>query len=203
MKKTVGILNFNYGNIKSIERSLSNISIDFKFISTKEDLKNISHLIIPGVGSFKHFMSQLRKKNMINPIKRFISQKPVLAICLGMQILFTKSEEFGTIKGLNILKGTVKKIDKINPNCIVPNIGYLKVRGKTKNKILEKISNKYYYFAHSYACFLKKKYNHLFFDFSKKKYIGLIYHKKILATQFHPELSKKNGLNIYKYFLNF
>ncbi len=203
MKKNVGILNFNYGNIKSVERSLSTFPISFQLVSAKKDLKDITHLIIPGVGSFKHVMSQIKEKSMTKPIKDFILHKPVLAICLGMQILFTKSEEFGNQKGLDIFKGSVKKINVNNPNCLVPNIGHLNVIGKSKNKILNKLSNKKYYFAHSYSCFPKKKYDHLSFDYSKKKYIGLIQHKKILATQFHPELSRKNGLDIYKWFLNF
>jgi len=202
MTKIVGILNLNYGNINSILRTLKNLHIKFKLVSSKEDLKNVSHLIIPGVGSFKNCMEQLKKNKMIAPIKDFIRKNPVLAICLGMQILFTRSEEFGDQKGLNILSGVVKKIDKLNPNCITPNIGHLKVFGKTNKEIFKKAANKEYYFAHSYACVLKKNYDHLNFYYSNKEYIGLIHYKNIIATQFHPELSRKNGLDIYKFFLN-
>tara|TARA_B100000787_G_scaffold158598_1_gene136128 strand:- start:603 stop:1220 length:618 start_codon:yes stop_codon:yes gene_type:complete len=203
MTKNVGVLNFNYGNINSVLRTLRVLDVSFKLVSSKNDLKNITHLIIPGVGSFKNFMEQLKKKKMIIPIKDFIKKKPVLAICLGMQILFTRSEEFGIQKGLNILNGVVKKIDAVNPNCITPNIGHLKVFGQSSKQLLKEISNKKYYFAHSYACVLNKSYDHLTFNYSKKKYIGAILHKNIIATQFHPELSRKNGLIIYKSFLNF
>ena len=203
MIKNIGVLNFNYGNINSVLRSLRILDVNFKLVSSKDQLKDITHLIIPGVGSFKNFMAQLKKKKITAPIKNFIKKKPVLAICLGMQILFTKSEEFGSQKGLGILNGVVKKIDALNPGCITPNIGHLDVFGRPNKKLLKEISNKKYYFAHSYTCVLKKKYDHLYFDYSNKKYVAAIYYKNILATQFHPELSRKSGLFIYKSFLKF
>ena len=197
----VGILNLNYGNIHNVKKILKILRVDFKSISKPKDFIDISHLIIPGVGSYKQCMKKIISHKIINVLKDTVKKKPVLAICLGMQILFEESSENGKTKGLGILKGKVVKLNELNSNIKCPNFGFYKLQIKKKFNFLK---NKKFYFANSYYCKIKKNNSSqvLYLDDSLIKIPGFLKHKNILATQFHPELSRIDGIKIYKRFLD-
>lgn len=196
----VGILNLNYGNIYNIQKILDKKNINFILISDSKDFSNISHLIIPGVGSFKQCMKKIISDKILDPLISTIKKKPTLAICLGMQILFEESYENGKTKGLGIFKGAVYKLSEINKSIRCPNFGFYKLKTNSKFKFLK---NKKYYFANSYFCKIKKnKFTDiLYLDNSMMKIPSLLKYKNIIATQFHPELSREDGIKIYERFL--
>jgi len=196
----IGILNLNYGNIYNIKKILEKKNVNFKLISNSKDFNNISHLIIPGVGSFNQCMKKIISDEILDPLISTIKKKPTLAICLGMQILFEESYENEKTKGLGIFKGKVYKLNEINKDIRCPNFGFYKLKVNSKFKFLK---NKEFYFANSYYCKIKsnKLTDILYLDNNIIKIPSLLKHKNILATQFHPELSREDGITIYERFL--
>ena len=202
----VGILNYNAGNIYNIKKTLLALKVQVRIIKSKKDFKACDKLILPGVGSFETAMKFINNNKIKKDIIEFVSKnKTILAICLGMQILFEKSEECTKVKGLSILKGNIKKI-KLNKNCKckVPNINYLLVKNEEKKlNFFEKIKNDKFYFSHSYICLPKIKKNLLKTKYCNKKFISGILYKKIIGVQFHPELSGAKGVEFFKNFLKY
>lgn len=202
--KNIGILDYGAGNLNSIIKVLKNLDAKIIIIDKKNLFKNIDKLIIPGVGSFDSCMKYLKKKNMILPLKNFIKNKPTLAICLGMQILINKSEEGLNSKGLNILDGEVEIISKTDKTLQVPHIGWSKliVEKKVKNNFFKDFENKYFYYSNSYICKLNLNFSQsCFFKYKNYKFYSAIKKNNLIATQFHPEISGKQGFQFYKKFL--
>ena len=203
----ISIIDMGINNIRSVIGILNYLG--FKTIVTKNEDKimNSSALILPGVGSFPEGIENLKKNNLDLIIKSFFKQgKPILAICLGFQMLFTESEEFGNTKGLNILNGKVRHLKSLKTNKIIPNLGWNLVNYK-KNKnncLFNQLDTKpALYFIHSYHVDIKdKKYITSNISFGKKKIITSIQYKNLYGVQFHPEKSGKDGIKIIKNFLN-
>lgn len=201
-KIKIGIINMNCNNLYSIFNSCQNIGYKTSIIKSSKNLKAFDVIILPGVGSFRQAIKHLKINNFDKEILNFLQlkNKGVLGICLGMQLFFESSEEFGFTKGLGILEGKVKKFE-INIDR-VPHIGWNKIKFKKQNKIFDKdLNNKNFYFVHSYYCKPNNKKSIL----SSTKYNDVdfcssILEKNILATQFHPEKSGKYGLKILENF---
>tara|TARA_B100001057_G_scaffold334799_1_gene335409 strand:- start:4159 stop:4800 length:642 start_codon:yes stop_codon:yes gene_type:complete len=210
MKKlpTVGIIDTKTSNIKSVYYATSLQNVEVKYITSLEDAQNIDAMIVPGIGNFSFVMNQLKKNNLDKYIcEKIYEDIPSLFICVGMQILFTKSYEFGEHDGLNIFEGEVKKIDMNDKdgNKIrnIPMIGWNNLDLKNNCKIFNNIENEsFFYFTHSYYCEPKNKgiitstSNYLDFN-----YCSSVSKKNIFATQFHPEKSGEVGLRIYNNFI--
>lgn len=210
MKKlpTVGIIDTKTSNIKSVYYATSLQNVEVKYITSLEDTQNIDAMIVPGIGNFSFVMNQLKKNNLDKYIcEKIYKDIPSLFICVGMQILFTKSYEFGEHDGLNIFEGEVKKIDMNdkNGNKIrnIPMIGWNNLDLKKNCQIFNNIKNEsFFYFTHSYYCEPKNKgiitstSNYLDFN-----YCSSVSKKNIFATQFHPEKSGEVGLRVYKNFV--
>ena len=195
------IINYGVGNVLSIKRSLDYVGISSIITNNKKKIEKCSHLILPGVGAFSSAMKLLKEKGLDKVIKDFAkSGKPVLGICLGMQLLFEESHEFGKWKGLNILPGKVTKINIKNEN--IPIVGWFKIKSESNN-FLEKYSNKYLYLVHSYECKPTRKKDVIgTYRIKKNKILCAVKNKNILGFQFHPEKSSFNGLKILKDFCN-
>jgi imidazole glycerol-phosphate synthase subunit HisH len=206
MKQRIGIINYNIGNIGSVKRSLKHLGADYLIVNNKKDLKNCDKIILPGVGSFDFSMKILKRKKMDVAIKEFFKEgKNILAICLGMQLLLTESEEFEKKRGLGILSGKVQSLKNFDLNLPVPHIGWCKIKknktGNSGKNFENNLGNKYYYFAHSLICNFNKNYKLTKFSYGNKNFISSVRYKNLIGTQFHPELSGAAGLNIYKLFL--
>ena len=200
MKKVV-ILDYGTGNILSIKSVLNLIGIKPIITNNKKKILNASHLILPGVGAFGTGMKNLNKFNLSKVIKEYSQKKkPILGICLGMQLLFEESSEFGRHKGLCLLEG---KVEKINFKKIyTPVIGWYKLNAKKNSKIF-KFNKKFMYFVHSYQCIPKdKKIINSTYNIFNNKIIAGVEKNNILGLQFHPEKSSVHGINIIKKFLN-
>ena len=206
MKKIV-LIDYGTSNLFSIKNAILKLGYKNIIISDKyKEVLNADLIVLPGVGSFKKAMVNLKKKKLDIAIKQFANfQKPILAICLGFQLLFSESEEFGNCKGLNILEGKVLNLNKkIN---IIPNIGWfsldLKIKKKTFVKNLNILKKKLFYFVHSYYVLPQNK--KIIFTNStiqRFKFCSSILYKNIYACQFHPEKSGKHGLDLIRNFIN-
>lgn len=209
MTDNIVIIDYGVGNILSIKNAIEYNGYKPIVSKNSNDIENASHIILPGVGSFPAAMKKLRDLSLIQPIKKAIDRGTnLLGICLGMQLLFSRSEEFEITKGLNLISGDIIKLNKISKKeyLKLPNIGWrsceiTKINQNTK--ILKTINNKdEFYFVHSYA--LSNFKESLILAYSKYNDVhipALIKFKKIYGCQFHPEKSGPKGLQILKNFL--
>ena len=204
----VAIIDLKTSNIKSVVGACRKVKLSYILTSKSTDLKNSKSMILPGVGSFKSSMNYLNKKKLIKPIKEFYkSGKPILGICLGMQLFFAKSLEFGNTKGINIINSAVKKFPNKN-NCNIPNIGWSNICTNKKlftSPLLKNIkTNKSFYFVHSFYIEKFNKKNHTV-EYTKNGNINFctfVNFKNLYLVQFHPEKSGLDGLKIYNNFKN-
>ena len=200
--KVVGILEYGCGNIFSLCRSLELIGVSFKIIYSTDELARVDSLILPGVGAFGHAMNRLNEKGFVEALHHFAeSNKPILGICLGAQLLLDSSEEFGSFSGLSLIPGCVKKIEKTTSAYKIPNVGWRQlVRGSCKapNASLE---TKYFYFTHSYRMLVNEKNSMYEIDYSGGKIAAFVTDgRNVFGAQFHPEKSSTQGLNFLNWF---
>jgi glutamine amidotransferase len=208
MNKSIVIIDYQFGNLFSVDQALKNIGLDTIISSNPDDIKNADALVLPGVGAFSDAMNNLKTMGLIDPIKQSVGQgKPFLGICLGLQMLFEKSEEFGESEGLGIIQGVVKKFSTgnfSNKRVKVPQIGWNGIYpsdGRTwKGSPLEGVNEgENFYFVHSYYVDPKD----VSVVLSRTTYGNTTYASSILvdnvfACQFHPEKSSAEGLKVYK-----
>ena len=205
-KKKVVIIDYKLGNLFSVKQACDDVGLNSSISSNKDIILDADALILPGVGAFSEAMKNLNNFGLSELIKiKLKSNTPLFGICLGLQLLFTKSEEFGNHNGLNIINGIIKKFPKKNKNkkIKVPHVGWNTIYKSKMNWGLTPINNlknhDYMYFVHSFyvkpndnSCILTKtNYEGLEFCSSIKK-------SNIFACQFHPEKSGKHGIDIYK-----
>jgi glutamine amidotransferase len=204
--KKIIIVDYGLGNLFSVEQACQKVGLNVSISNSRSDILNADALIVPGVGAFLEAMTNLEKMDLINPIKEKVEKGiPFFGICLGMQLVFSKSEEFGSGNGLNLIPGLIKKFpESINGNDIkVPHISWNKIYAHKKiwkdSPLYDINNNEYMYFVHSYyvAPFSEDS------IITKTNYEGIEYCSAILkdnifATQFHPEKSSEKGIKIYK-----
>ena len=207
MKNEIVILDYDVGNVFSISNSLNKIGKKNIITRDKKKIFESSHIILPGVGSF-HTVINMLKKFKLNEIlvKKFQKQDSyLLGICLGMQLLFSESNEGGMMNsGLNLIPGRVGKL-KINQNFKLPNIGWRKIyRIDKKSKLVKGINeNDYFYFVHSYGITdIKNTYLSGVSKYSENNFLAMVEYKNIFGCQFHPEKSGDKGLIILNNFCN-
>lgn len=197
---SVGIINLKLNNIFSIISCIKEIGFKVEVIESEKKIKN-DLIILPGVGSFPRAMKYLINTGLDKRISEYSkTKKPLIGICLGMQLLFDKSEEFKKVKGLSLIEGEVKKIP-LN-KTVVPNIGWQKINLKKKDKLISNNLNKnFFYFIHSYYCQPKKKNKILSLTkINKFEFCSSIKQDNIYGMQFHPEKSSKSGIKLFSNF---
>lgn len=207
----IAIIDYQLSNLFSVKHALDYLGIESEITSSNETISKSDAAIIPGVGAFGDAMNNLKKNNLIEVIKNHVKlKKPFMGVCLGMQLLFSESEEFGKHQGLGFFKGKVKKFEGNKKLIKVPQIGWnqiLKPR-KTKNlwynsPIKNITPGEFMYFVHSYFV-LPEDQNIILTEtvYEDIKYCSAVIKDSIFATQFHPEKSGKEGIKIYKEWLN-
>ena len=199
------IVDFNLGNLHSVKKACEVCNIKARVSSRRSDIENAEALILPGVGAFGEAMSNLRKLNLVDSIKDFVNTgRPLFGICIGLQLLFSESSEFGLTKGLNLINGIVEKISFKNQEFYkhfrIPFIGWNKIEIKNKSLLFDHIKDgDYFYFVHSYCARLDIMSDLIASSiYGDQKVTAAIERSNIFATQFHPEKSGKHGLQIYK-----
>jgi len=211
----VVIIDYGMGNLFSVKLACEKVGLVAEISSSAKEIINADGIILPGVGAFGDAMDNLRRLDLISPIRDYIkTAKPFMGICLGMQLLLTESEEFGLHKGLDIIPGRVIRFPEKNKDkeiIKVPQVGWnqiSQVKGMDENKWLELplkgiADGEYMYFVHSYYAVLANNESLL----SVTNYGGITYASslqkgQIFASQFHPEKSGNKGLHIYKNWSN-
>jgi len=193
----IGIVDYNMGNLASVKNAFNKIKADAEVVSDADKLKNYDKLIFPGVGAFGDAMEHLKKSNLDEAMKEFIKTgKNVLGVCLGMQLLFEKSEEFGNHKGLGIIKGEVVKF---KTDKKIPHMGWNKLFHKN-SPLFEGLNNPYLYFVHSYhiACDEKYVIGKTIYGY---EFVSAVNKDNVYGFQPHPEKSHDEGLKILKNFV--
>ena len=202
MKNSTIILDYGYGNIYSLKSSLLKLGIDSHNTRDIEKIINANLIILPGVGSFNQAMTAIKNLKLDIAIKQALKKKSkILGICLGYQMLFTQSEEFGISQGLGIIKGKVKSLNKLNKkNERVPNVGWRPLIINKKNNILNNYYNgKMVYFVHSFVPEVEEVEKvSTFIKFGEHRIHSSIHSNNIVGFQYHPEKSGEVGLKIIK-----
>lgn len=205
----IGILDYGVGNVKSISNAISKVGRAPILTNDQDILTACDGLIIPGVGAFSHGMEKLKSANLVKFISCYAeSSKPILGICLGMQILFSNSEEFGVSAGLNLIPGSVKKLHSPLPvKSKLPNVGWRnidKTNQSWDNTILEGIEkDDELYFVHSFAVLFNDQNSALSTTtYDGIKFCSTVMLNNIYGCQFHPEKSSTTGLKIINNFCN-
>lgn len=199
----LAIVDYGMGNLFSVASSLEFLGIKAVISSDKKVIEDSSHILLPGVGAFRDAAKILKESKMDEFLKNQANLgKPILGICLGMQILFEKSFEYGEHEGLGLLKGDIIPMKgNINPNLKIPQIGWNDLRFHKTHPVLKNLKNQdYVYFVHSY--FASNCDESLIASTNYGGQIPAIVGKdNILACQFHPEKSSEVGLEILKSFV--
>ena len=200
------IIDYGIGNTQSLINAFRKIGLNNIILTDKEEIIYESDLIIlPGVGAYGNAMLELKKRGLVKIIDNYLKlNKPIIGICLGMQLLFNNSQEFGTHKGLGLIEGKVVKFPA-NISDKIPHVSWNNLNFKIKNNKLYSTTSKddSFYFVHSYICVPKNNleiltttnYGGIDFCSSVKK-------NNIYGFQFHPEKSSKKGLSLLKNLIN-
>jgi len=200
-KIKIGIIDLGINNIHSIANAYLLIGCKVKIISKKENLLKYNIIVLPGVGSFKSAIKKLTDMKIISEIKNFLSKSSnniLVGICLGMQLFFDESLEFGYTKGTGLISGKVLPFNK-KKSQTVPHMNWSSILIKKKSKLFSQYSGKKFYFVHSYYCQpldveqVISQTNH-----NGQKFCSMIKKRNIIGLQFHPEKSGVNGINLLK-----
>lgn len=193
------IIDYGMGNLDSVQRAFTKVGIETKISNKAEDLEKAKSLILPGVGAFRDAIDSLEKTGLVPVINEEVKKgKYLIGICLGMQLLYEKSYEYGNYKGLGFIQGEIKLLDiKLK----VPHMGWNNLKFKTADDpILKNIKeDDYVYFVHSYYASSGSNNKELIAYSDYEDLIPAIVRKEnIYGIQFHPEKSAEVGLNILR-----
>jgi glutamine amidotransferase len=198
----IAIIDYGMGNLRSVEKGFLKVGADARVVTEPRAIDDATAVVLPGVGAFRDCMKNLSGMSLTESIVRSIEKgKPYLGICLGLQVLFSESEEFGTYEGLDIIKG---KVRKFRTDLKVPHMGWNNVKLLRRPPIFQGIKDEsFFYFVHSFyvdpeetdVIAATTDYGIIF--------TSMIWKDNIFATQFHPEKSQEMGLMILKNFGDF
>ena len=199
----IGLIDYGMGNLHSVQQAFKRLGNHLEIINSPVDLYKCNSLILPGVGSFDPAMENLEKTGLIPFLKKWATEgKPLLGICLGLQLLFESSEE-GNNKGLGILEGSIKKLPKNNSER-VPHMGWSLLNLKNECPLLKEDYNQnWMYFVHSFSAKPKNKAELVATTkFGNEEVTAIVWKDNIGACQFHPEKSGDSGRLLLSNWLN-
>jgi glutamine amidotransferase len=197
----IAIIDYQMGNLRSVQKGFERVGHAAAITSDPAILAKASKLVLPGVGAFADAIAELRRRELVEPLREAIDGgKPVLGICLGLQLLFERSYEDGEYEGLGVLQGEVRRF-QVPPEYKVPHMGWNEVQFRRKAPIFAGLpETTYFYFVHSYyvvpsdpvvidgeACY-------------PDPFCATIWRDNLFATQFHPEKSQREGLRVLQNF---
>ena len=201
----IAIIDYGMGNLRSVQKGFE--AVGAKAIVTSDSKKILSarSVVLPGVGAFKACMDNLEKFDLIDTVKQSVqSGKPFLGICLGLQLLFSQAEEFGSVSGLGILKGKVvgfKDAPNSGDPLKIPHMCWNNVEVKPSHPLFDSVPNQsYFYFVHSYYVVPEDKATVATTTNYGIDFVSGIHHENIHAFQFHPEKSQQLGLTVLRNF---
>ncbi|HEY2933271.1 MAG TPA: imidazole glycerol phosphate synthase subunit HisH [Acidobacteriota bacterium] len=194
------VVDYQICNLGSVRRAFDAVGEQVRISSSREDVERAGRVVLPGVGSFRQGMENLRKLDLIGALKDHAHEgKPLLGLCLGMQLLFDEGNEFGFENGLGLVPGNVEKMQADLP---VPHIGWNQIEWTRREKLTENIpSQSYFYFVHSYVCRPQKSEDVLGVTEYGEEFPSVIRHENIYGLQCHPEKSQQPGLTFLANFV--
>jgi glutamine amidotransferase len=198
------IVDCKMGNLVSVKKAFSKLGFQSTISNNKVDIENAGLLVLPGVGHFSNTMENLKKLNILQVLNEQVldKKKPILGICLGMQLLSEYSEE-GDSEGLGWIKGKTKKFQLDTSRFKIPHIGWNTLEICQKDSFLKNTSiNDQFYFVHSYHVECDDYNDVAAFSEYGEKFTASIQKDNIFGTQFHPEKSHEQGLTILKSFID-
>ncbi len=195
------IVDYGMGNLRSVQKGFERIGSEALVSRDIRDINSATKLVLPGVGAFPECMKNLTKFGLVESILDFLkSNRPFLGICLGLQLLFDESEEFGLNRGLEVIHGKVKAFDR-EIGLKIPHMGWNQVIFKKDIAIFDGIDNEsYFYFVHSYYVEPEQESDTAAQTDYGITFTSAIARGNVFALQFHPEKSQKNGLKILENF---
>ena len=196
MSQVIGLINYKTaGNIHSVHKALLAAGAEVILVDSPSQLNQINKLVLPGVGSYREAMQELDEQGFIKALKEW--DKPILGICVGMQVLGSLGFEHGLTKGLSILDGEVKPMIC---NGKVPHVGFNSVELVKESVLFRGIEKSYFYFMHSYEMV-----NYLdiisLTEYAGHKFVSAVENGNVYGVQFHPEKSREAGIQLFKNFL--
>ncbi|MDO5516439.1 MAG: imidazole glycerol phosphate synthase subunit HisH [Clostridium sp.] len=198
------IIDYGMGNLKSVNNALNHLGFENKISDNALEIRKADGLILPGVGAFPDAMETIEKKGLDKIIKQEVKNgKPLLGICLGMQLLFEKSYEGVEKEGLGLIKGKIVKMhENKDDNIKIPHIGWNDLVYNKQDRILENIKEgSFVYYVHSYYAEGYGDENLIAYSqYGENKIPGLVRNKNVIGAQFHPEKSGECGLQMLRNF---
>ncbi|WP_100332302.1 imidazole glycerol phosphate synthase subunit HisH [Bacillus xiapuensis] len=195
----IGIVDYGMGNLFSVYKALERLQIPCIISDSEEELKQMKGIILPGVGAFKDAMALLKEKKLNQFLTAYAnSGRPLLGICLGMQLLFEVSEENGCHEGLGLLKGRVTRIPE--GSVKVPHMGWNQLRFHRRSPMLHGIEEGFVYFVHSYYASEMQREDLLASAAYEVEVPAIVGKRNVVGMQFHPEKSGTAGMQLLKNF---
>jgi len=198
----IAIIDYDMGNLRSVQKAFEKVGYPAVVSRDPKVIRDASHIVLPGVGAFPDAMRNLDQLNLINPIKKGIEQgKPFLGLCLGLQLLFAESEEFGVHRGLDVVKGRTVRFQisghGTQAKLPIPHMGWNTIEIKTPSPIFKNVPNgSYFYFVHSYYVLPEdRRWISTTTEYGVE-FASSIWKENIFACQFHPEKSQEQGLQL-------
>jgi imidazole glycerol-phosphate synthase subunit HisH len=199
LKARVAIIDYGVGNLRSVEKAFEATGCSATVTSDERELMGAERLVLPGVGAFGACMRELKKRGFDTLVReRVKAGVPLLGVCVGMQMLFEESEEFGITEGLGFLSGRVRRF----ADCLlVPQVGWNQVRARRAHPLLDGLeASPFFYFVHSYYCDPADEGIVLGETEYGSAYASIVARRNICGVQFHPEKSQTAGLRLLKNF---
>jgi glutamine amidotransferase len=198
----IAIIDYGIGNLGSVKNALDYLGFDNVITSDKNQILSADKVILPGVGAFGDAIDTFRARDFEPVLNDFIKTgKPVLGICVGMQMLFEYSNEFGRHKGLGIMKGEIIKFNESKDNSYkIPQMGWNQIEVVDDNPLLKGLNGKDVYFVHSYHLIGNDENIIAYTEYAGVKYGSAVKKNNVYACQFHPEKSGETGLQILRNF---
>lgn len=191
----VGIIDYGVGNLRSVEKAFAAVGCDAVVSADEEILQTVDRLVLPGVGAFGACMRALTERGFDRLVTERVAQgTPLLGVCVGMQMLFEESEEFGTTRGLGLLPG---RVIRFSDDLVVPQVGWNQISQRQAHPLLQGIADgAFFYFVHSYYCEPADSSFVLGETDYGVAYASVVAHENISGVQFHPEKSQAAGLRL-------
>jgi len=199
----IALVDYGMGNLRSVEKAVQHVGGVVHVVRSTGELSGADRLILPGVGAFDNAMHKLEKHGLVDVIKNKIHEgTPYLGLCLGLQLLFSKSQEGKPVRGLDIIKGEVRRL---KGSLKIPHMGWNQVTFKKNSCPLFKgIKNdSYFYFVHSYFGVPEDKSWQYSSTVYGENFCSSLWKGNVFATQFHPEKSQADGLRVIKNFIDY
>lgn len=198
----IAVVDYGMGNLRSVEKGFQKVGVDVTVTSHPQVLDDAEAVVLPGVGAFRDCIRNLTDLSLTDAVVRSIQKgKPYLGICLGMQVLFSESEEFGRCRGLDIFRG---KVVRFGTGMKVPHMGWNTVTIEKRPPVFDGVDdNSYFYFVHSFYVVPDDTAVISGTTDYNGRFTSMVWKDNVFATQFHPEKSQELGLKILKAFGEF